>query len=289
MLRTLCSTLMLLMLACTLQATEFRQPKMEADPKVVRAAVIGGMSLTTELFAEIARMFEADTGYRVKVVAGGPRPGLADALRKGEADFLTMHSGDITTDLVADGYGINMRPWTRNDLIIIGPASDPAGITGYTDGAAALRRIADTRSNFIDFKGIGPRELGNTLWKRSGRKMTGSWVIKDEIGDHDDVLAFVEKKKAYMIIGRIPVVTGKLGRHNLRIMVEKDPTMRRPYIAMEANPQTFPHANVKGAQALSDFLLSDKIQNFLATYGTERNNGIPLFHPLARKKPTDGT
>jgi tungstate transport system substrate-binding protein len=92
-----------------------------------------------------------------------------------------------------------------------------------------------------------------------------------------------------MIIGRLPVVTGKLGKHNLMIMVEKDPTMRRPYIVMEANPDLFPGTNVKGARALSDYLLSDKIQTFIATYGKEKNDGIPQFHPVKTKAVVEGT
>ncbi len=31
-------------------------------------------------------------------------------MRAGKVDLLTMHSGDITTDLVADGYGVNHAP-----------------------------------------------------------------------------------------------------------------------------------------------------------------------------------
>ena len=59
-------------------------------------------------------------------MATGPRPDLDEAMRAGKVDLLTMHSGDITTDLVADGFGINMRPWTRNELCIVGPPDDPA-------------------------------------------------------------------------------------------------------------------------------------------------------------------
>jgi len=44
------------------------------------------------------------------------------------------------TNASADGYGINVRPWTRNELSIVGPAGDPAGIRGMTNGAAALRK-----------------------------------------------------------------------------------------------------------------------------------------------------
>jgi tungstate transport system substrate-binding protein len=278
----------LIFTACPAFADELPKQNAHADQKVVRTAIIGGMSMTTDLWAEISKMFEADTGYKVEVVAAGPRPGLADAMRQGKVDFLTMHSGDITTDLVADGYAVNMRPWVRNDLIILGPASDPAGIAGYTDGVAALKRIAATKSNFIDTKGIGPRELGNSLWKKAGINPTGKWVIKDESKGHYDVLNFVQKNNAYIIIGRIPVITGKLGKHNLKIMVEKDPTMRRPYIAMEANPERFPETNVKGARALADYLLSDKVQSFLTRFGTDKNNGIPMYHPLKQKNVTAG-
>jgi len=49
---------------------------------------------------------------------------MALPFRQGKADFLVMHSGDITTDLVADGYSINLRPCARNDLVIVGPADD---------------------------------------------------------------------------------------------------------------------------------------------------------------------
>ncbi len=279
---------LLIAAACPVHAAESPHKNLPADQKVVRTAVIGGMSMTTDLWREISRMFEADTGYKVEVVAAGPRPGLARVMREGKVDLLTMHSGDITTDLVADGYAVNMRPWTRNDLIIVGPASDPAKIAGYKDGAAALRRIAETKSNFIDMKGIGPRELGNSLWKKAGINPVGTWVIKDESRGHSDILSFAERNNAYMIIGRIPVITGKLGKHNLKIMVDRDPTMRRPYIVMEANPERFPGTNVKGARALADYLLSDKAQEYLATFGKEKNNGIPMFHSLKLKNSTEG-
>ena len=272
-----------LVTACQLFAAETPATAAPKENKVVRAAIIGGMSITTELFAEISRMFEADTGYKVQVVAEGPRPGLAVAMREGKVDFLTMHSGDITTDLVADGYAVNMRPWAKNDLIIIGPASDPAKIAGYRDGAAALKRIAETKSNFVDLKGIGSRELGNSLWKKAGVEPKGKWVIPDDSRDHDDILGFVERHNAYIIIGRLPVTTGKLGPHKLRIMGDRDPVMRRPYISLEASAERFPDANVKGARALSDYLLSDKVQGFMARYGIRDNDGIPLFHPVKSK------
>src|SRR5262245_10735361 len=49
--------------------------KATGDNRVVRCAVIGGMSMTG-LWPEIAKMFEAETGYQTELVVTGPRPEL---------------------------------------------------------------------------------------------------------------------------------------------------------------------------------------------------------------------
>ena len=276
--------LAVLLVFLTLSPAFAANPQTLAEPpaeRVVRCAVIGGMSMTTGLWEEISRMFEADTGYKVEVVSAGPRPGLSKSMRNGEVDLLTMHSGDITTDLVADGFGVNMRPWTRNDLVIVGPASDPARIAGMTDGAEALKKIAKARANFVDIQDIGIREMSHTLWKRAGIHPQGKWYLKDESGGHLDFIGFAARHNAYLLFGRMPITMGKVLSHNMKILVDRDPTMRRPYIVMEANPLVFPKANVKGARALSNYLFSDKIQKFIADYGKDKNGGFPFFYPVS--------
>jgi tungstate transport system substrate-binding protein len=261
-----------------------RQAQAPADPHVVRCAVIGGMTMTG-LWPEIAKMFEAETGYRVEVVATGPRPVLNEAMRAGKVDLLTMHSGDITTDLVADGFGINMRPWTRNELCILGPTADPAHVRGMTNGAAALRKIAEAQAKFIDFQGIGSRELVHTLWELAGVEPKGNWVIRDDTVSKWDILQFARSNNAYVVVGYIPAHFQKMKAEGMEIMVKDDPIMRRPFIVMETNPGKFPQANYAGARALSDFLLSPKTQTFLLTFGNQTNGPGPLFFPVETSKP----
>ena len=79
----------------------------------------------------------------------------------------------------------------------------------------------------------------------------------------------------------MPVLFGKLKAKGMEILVEGDPAMRRPYVVMEANPRKFPGANHEGARRLSDFLLSPRVQRFLATFRAAEFGGIPLFHPVA--------
>lgn len=247
--------------------------------KVVRVAVINGMVMTG-LWPKIAEMFEADSGYKVEVVAAGERPTLDSAFRAGNIDLITMHSGDITTTLVADGYATNMRPWAMNELVILGPRDDPAGIRGMHDGAAALKKIS-TSSKFVDFNDIGSREVAQSLWQKAGLDPRGDWLLKDESENKFQVLQFARQHEAYVVVGRIPARMGRMPAEGMEILVEGDPAMRRPYIVMEANPKKFPNANLAGARALSNFLLSPTVQKFLAEFGSKEHNGIPLFYPVA--------
>jgi tungstate transport system substrate-binding protein len=270
--------LLLLALSCS------RKAQAPADPHVVRCAVIGGMTMTG-LWPEIARMFEAQTGYRLRVVATGPRPILDKAIRAGQVDLLTMHSGDISTDLVADGFGVNMRPWTRNELCIVGPPEDPAQIRGLTNGVAALRKIAAAKAPFVDFQGIGSRELTHTLWELAGVEPKGDWIIKDDTVSKWNILQFARNRHAYVVVGYIPAQMGKMPAEGMEILVRGDPIMRRPFIVMEANPRKFAQANYAGARALSDFLLDAKVQNFLLEFGRQAKGPGPIFFPVSTAQP----
>ncbi|MFG1690888.1 substrate-binding domain-containing protein [Gemmatimonadota bacterium] len=253
----------------------------QSGGRPIRVAVIGGMT-ETGMWEGVARMFTDRSGYRVELVATGQRPELAEALREGRVDLLTMHSGDITTRLAADGYGENLRAWAMNDLVILGPESDPAGIGGLRDGVEAFRRIAEAEANFVDVQAIGPREVAHSLWQQAGIKPMGAWLLKDECVREREILRWAAQRNAYVIKGRIPVVTEKLApAPGMRIMVEQDPAMRRPYVVLTANPASFPDANVHGARLLSDFLLSEAVQTFLAHFDGGVGDGVPLFHPVA--------
>jgi tungstate transport system substrate-binding protein len=255
-----------------------------SDNHVVHCAVIGGMTMTG-LWPEISKMFEDETGYHVEVVATGERPILDKAIRSGQVDLLTMHSGDITTDIEADGIGVNMRPWTRNELVIVGPTNDPAGIRGMTNGAAAFRKIAAARAHFVDFHGIGSREMSHTLWRLAEVEPKGDWVIKDDTVSKWNILQFCRSNNACVVVGYVPAMMGKMFSEGMEVLVKDDPIMRRPYIVMEANPARFPHSNHAGAHALSDFLLSPKVQNFLLNFNRQPTGNHPLFFPVNTTQP----
>jgi len=183
------------------------------------------------------------------VISTGPKGIISKPFMRGEADLLTMHSSDGTTDLVVEGYGVNIRPWARNDLVILGPPADPAGIRGMKDGAAALKKIAETKSKILDTMGLGKREMSHKMWKKAGIRPRGDWVLKDEAPTRHLAPAYAAEKGAYLIYGRMPYMTKKIAFRDLEIMVTGDPEMRRPYMVMEANPVVFPPGEPQGCPA----------------------------------------
>jgi tungstate transport system substrate-binding protein len=108
----------------------------------------------------------------------------------------------------------------------------------------------------------------------------GDWVIKDDTISKWNILQFARSNNAYVVVGYIPAQTGKMYAEGMEILVKGDPVMRRPFIVMEANPKKVPRANVSGARALSDFLLSTNVQNFLLEFGRQTNGPGPLFFPV---------
>lgn len=246
----------------------------------IRVAVIGGMTLSGMWQAFSAR-FTRETGWPVETVISGPKDVLAAAFRRGEVDLLTMHSSDQATDLVGDGFARNLRPWARNEHAILGPPADPAGIRGGHDGAAALKRIAETHSPFVDFTGPGSRDVVHRLWKKAGMEIpTGTWLLKDESVTPEGILVYAASHQAYVVVGRIPVLRGKMANPGgLEVMVQGDPDMRRPYVVVEADPRKVAHANVEGAKVLADYMVSERARASLQDFAEQQKNGFPLFYP----------
>lgn len=244
----------------------------------IKVAVIGGMTLGG-MWPELAEQFSKETGWPIELVTTGPKAVLAEALKGGSVDLVTLHASDEATEMVANGLAKNMEPWARNEHCIMGPADDPAGIRGMKDGSAALKKIAETKSPFVDFMGPGSREVSHRLWKSAGVEPKGDWVLKDESSIPQAVVEFAATKHAYVIVGRIPILKGKIPSAGMEVMVQGDPEMRRPYVAMIANEKKFPQSNQAGAKALHAWMTGEHGQNFLRDYGVRKPDAQPLFFP----------
>ena len=78
--------------------------------------------------------------------------GTGQALRLGEAgdvDAVLVHSKAAEEAFVAAGHGTHRREIMYNDFVLIGPATDTAGIADAASAADALQRIETAQSLFV--------------------------------------------------------------------------------------------------------------------------------------------
>src|ERR1051326_5610520 len=93
------------------------------------------------LFGHILPAFKAKTGIDVKVISQGTGQAL-DTGRRGDADVVFVHARPQEEKFVADGFGVKRFAVMYNDLILVGPKSDPAGVKGK-DIETALKAIKE--------------------------------------------------------------------------------------------------------------------------------------------------
>lgn len=260
------------------QSSCHRNSPSATDP--VKVAIIGGF-MTTGMWEAVTAEFTRETGIPVEVVSTGPKEIIDTAFRKGGIDLITMHSSDVATNLVADGLGVAMRPWARNELVIVGPSDDPARIRGLKSGAEAVARIAAAKAPFVEARNVGSQTISARLWKLAGIHPEGGWLIPDESPAPQRVVEFASVRHAYVIVGRIPMLSGKIPNAGMEILVEGDPEMRRPYVVIEANPAKRLGNNPAGAKKLADFLTSPAGQIALARFAERQGGNAPIFYPVA--------
>lgn len=225
-------------------------------------------------------LFEDESGYRVKAIAVGSGAALEMA-RSGDADVLLVHSPAAEEQLVADGFGIDRTRIMYNDFVIVGPASDPAGIRGMTSAAEALRAIAKAGASFMsrgDDSGTHAKE--KSLWAAAGMEPPKGQKWYSETGQGmGATLTIAQESEGYTLTDRATWLSNS-DADLLPILVEGDAALFNVYHVITVNPDEFPDLdlNSKGAEAFREFLLEAQAQKIIATFGADKF-GQPLFVP----------
>ena len=229
------------------------------------------------LFGHILPLFKAKTGIEVKVVSQGTGQAL-DTGRRGDADVVFVHAKSLEDKFVAEGHGVKRFPVMYNDFVLIGPKSDPAGIKGSKDIAAALNKIKEKGASFIsrgDKSGTHNAELN--LWKAAGidiEKDKGPWYksIGQGMGA---ALNTASAGNAYVLTDRGTWISFK-NRGDLVIAVEGDKRLFNQYGVILVNPEKHPNVKKEYGQQFIDWLVSPEGQKAIADY---KINGEQLFYP----------
>src|SRR5215212_6794982 len=93
-------------------------------------------------------MFERQSGYHVKTISVGTGAALELGAR-GEADVLLVHAPESEKKWMAAGNGGDRRLVMYNDFIVVGPASDPAGLAGATNATEVMQKIIANAVPFV--------------------------------------------------------------------------------------------------------------------------------------------
>ncbi len=254
---------------------------MAQTPSIVMASTTS--TEQSGLFVHLMPAFKKATGMDVKVVAVGTGQAI-DMGRRGDADVLFVHDQAAEEKVVAEGFAIQRFAVMYNDFVLVGPASDPAGIKGR-DIALALKKIQASNANFVsrgDKSGTHAAEL--RYWKTAGIETpAGAPAFASYkacgcgMGPALNIAANTPGGGAYVLADRGTWLSFK-NRADLAVLVEGDTRLFNQYGVMVVNPAKHPHTKVAQAQKFVDWIVSPAGQSAIAGY---RINGEQLFFPNA--------
>src|SRR5579863_848782 len=113
-----------------------------ADPPAQSIVLASTTSVDNSgLLTAILPGFTRATGISVRVLALGTGQAL-DTARRGDADLVLVHDPEAEQKFMTEGHGISRHQIAWNDFILVGPAADPAHISGGHDAVASLSAIA---------------------------------------------------------------------------------------------------------------------------------------------------
>lgn len=222
--------------------------------------------------------FEKSAGVKVDVISVGTGKALALAKRC-DVDLVMVHAPNLEKQFVAEGYGVDRRKLMHNYFVVVGPASDPAGVAQAKDVAQAFRGIAGAKAPFVSRgDGSGTNVKEKEIWRSANLKP--AWEGYKEAGQGmGAVLTMSSQLQAYTLtdIGtfRKYLSTGKL---DLKVLLHQDPLLKNPYSVILVNPAKCPKTKTGPAKAFMDYLVSPKGQKLIQNY---KADGKQLFWPEA--------
>jgi len=223
----------------------------------------------------IVPKFMKDTGIEIKFVAVGTGKALK-ITKNCDVDVVLVHAPAAEKAYMDKGVLVDRKELMYNDFVIIGPASDPAGVKGM-DVAEALKTIAQKQAVFAsrgDNSGTHKKEL--SLWNAAGMPVPekDAWYVQTGQGMLPTI-NIANEKNGYTMTDRgtyIKYADTRGGNPPLVVLVEGDKVLFNQYSALAVNT-----AKCKNAQ----YELATKFINWMATPDTQE--AIGNFKLLGKK------
>ncbi len=246
------------------------------SPSIVMASTTS--TEQSGLFPYLLPEFKKATGIDIKVVAVGTGQAI-DMGRRGDADVLFVHDQVAEEKIVAEGFVLKREAVMYNDFVLIGPATDPAGVKGK-DILQGLKKLEAANGTFIsrgDKSGTHAAEL--RYWKLAGSEAPTFAGYKACGCGMGPALNMAASSEAYVLADRATWLNFK-NRANLAILVEGDTRLFNQYGVLVVNPAKHPKTKVAEAQKFADWVTSAAGQAVISNY---KINGQQLFFANAKR------
>ena len=232
----------------------------------------------TGLLAPLLREFTAASGIEVRYIAVGTGQAL-DAGRRGDVDVVMVHAPTNETQFVAAGDGLCRNLIMYNTFVLVGPASDPAGVRNATSPDDAFARIYQSQSRFesrADNSGTHTKE--RELWNLAGLNAStfGPWYERTNQG-MGATLTIANEKSAYTLSDDGTWFARETTLPYLRLLYNRtDAVLRNQYSVIPVNPAAHPGVFVDKALVFARWLVSPQAQSLIADFAV---GGHTIFTP----------
>lgn len=243
----------------------------------------------TGLWGYLEPLFEEKYDVELDILYTGSGQALEYG-RRGDVDVLTVHDKPNELKFISDNYGVERVPFAYNYFLIVGPASDPAGIKGMTP-AEAFKTLFETGKGTFVSRGdnSGTHSMEKRIWQMAGYEYdavenAGAWYVQAGSG-MGPTLQIANEKLGYTLADMGTYIAFKSDL-DLVPIVDKGDILLNVYSAIAINPEKVTVAkNLKMANNLITFLTSPEIQELIGKYGVAEY-GLQLFTPCAGNEPS---
>ncbi|MCD6297697.1 MAG: substrate-binding domain-containing protein [Deltaproteobacteria bacterium] len=189
------------------------------------------------------------------------------ALKAGEADIIMVHAPAAEKKAVEEGWATMRTLLGSNEFYIVGPGSDPAGISRAGSAKEAYTMIAKARAKFFsrgDNSGTHKKEM--KIWKKAGIKPHGAWyvVTGDFMGP---TLMRADRELGYFMTDSSTFFVKQSKLKNLKVLFKGDPILVNVYHALVVSPEKYPQVNHSLAARFVRFVSSPEGQKIFREYG----------------------
>jgi tungstate transport system substrate-binding protein len=249
----------------------------------------------TGLLDYLQPMFEKQYNAKLKITSQGTGKAI-ELAKRGDADVLLVHSPSQELAFMKAGNGLNRRSFASNSFMIVGPASDPAGIVNMTpEKAFTTLAIAGTNKTaniyFVSRgDGSGTHTAEQKIWTNAGYNYTnnieksGSWYVEAGKG-MGETLQMANEKGGYALTDEGTYLAYKSNLSSLKPLITKGSSLLNIYSVMAVYNDKQPADKIQMANNFINFLIAPDTQTAIGNYGVDKY-GKALFIPMSVTVPT---